>query len=95
MVLGALPLAVDHVNINYPIPGYKLRYKAVDVGTTGSESLAQAQTSRAAVASMTEMRDHGAAAFIGPDDTCYSEALIAAAWNLPLISYVCTNIPLF
>lgn len=37
---------------------------------------------------MTEMRDNGAVAFIGPDDTCYSEGLVAAAWNLPMISYV-------
>lgn len=34
------------------------------------------------------MRDRGAVAFIGPDDTCSSEALVAAAWNLPMISYV-------
>jgi hypothetical protein len=37
---------------------------------------------------MTEMRDNGTVAFIGPDDTCRSEALVAAAWNLPMISYV-------
>lgn len=40
---------------------------------------------------MTEMRDSGSIAFIGPDDTCSSEALVAAAWNLPMISYVCCN----
>lgn len=39
---------------------------------------------------MTQMRDRGAVAFIGPDDTCSSEALVAAAWNLPMISYVST-----
>jgi len=38
---------------------------------------------------MTEMRDKGTVAFIGgPEDTCVSEALVAAAWNLPMISYV-------
>ncbi|XP_067005765.2 guanylate cyclase 32E [Anabrus simplex] len=36
---------------------------------------------------MTEMRENGTVAFIGPDDTCTSEALVAAAWNLPMISY--------
>jgi len=35
------------------------------------------------------MRDKGAVAFIGgPEDTCVSEALVAAAWNLPMISFV-------
>jgi len=37
---------------------------------------------------MTEMRDIGAIAFIGPDDTCFPEGLVASAWNLPMISYV-------
>ncbi|XP_074039726.1 guanylyl cyclase at 32E [Leptinotarsa decemlineata] len=40
---------------------------------------------------MTEMRDNGAVAFIGPDDTCSSEALVAGAWNLPMISYKCSD----
>lgn len=41
---------------------------------------------------MTEMRDRGTIGFIGgPEDTCESEALVAAAWNLPLISYVSRN----
>ena len=37
---------------------------------------------------MTEMRDGGAVAFIGPDLNCTNEALVAAAWNLPMIAYV-------
>ena len=37
---------------------------------------------------MTEMRDDGAVAFIGPDLNCTNEALVAAAWNLPMIAYV-------
>lgn len=27
-------------------------------------------------------------AFIGPDESCLHEALVASAWNLPMISYV-------
>lgn len=27
-------------------------------------------------------------AFIGPDESCLYEALVASAWNLPIISYV-------
>lgn len=30
-------------------------------------------------------------AFIGPDESCLHEALVAAAWNLPMISYVSTH----
>lgn len=34
------------------------------------------------------MIKEGVIAFIGPDETCLHEALVASAWNLPLISYV-------
>ena len=37
---------------------------------------------------MTEMRDDGIAAFVGPDLNCKSAALVATAWNLPMIGYV-------
>lgn len=38
---------------------------------------------------MTElMIKEGVIAFIGPDETCLHGALVASAWNLPLISYV-------
>lgn len=37
----------------------------------------------------------GAIGFIGPEDTCTHEAMIAAAQNLPMISYVSTpSLPL-
>ena len=62
---------------------------AADIGTN-SPGLSRSKSSLAAQAIrvMTEMRDNGTVAFIGPDDTCSSEALVAAAWNLPMISYV-------
>ncbi|XP_063380503.1 guanylate cyclase 32E-like [Cydia fagiglandana] len=37
------------------------------------------------------MRDLGVVAFFGPDDTCHTEAKLAAAWNLPLISHKCAD----
>ena len=37
---------------------------------------------------MTEKRDQGAYAFIGPDGFCRNEAMIASAWNLPMIAFV-------
>lgn len=51
----------------------------------GDDALAHAALS---IRTMTEMRNSGVMAFIGPDVFCKIEALVAAAWNLPLISYV-------
>jgi guanylate cyclase len=65
--------------------GRRLQYLAADIGTHPSR---QSSLATLAIRVMTEMRDNGTVAFIGPDDTCRSEALVAAAWNLPMISYV-------
>ncbi|CAH1645740.1 unnamed protein product [Spodoptera littoralis] len=40
---------------------------------------------------MTQMRDLGVVAFFGPDGTCHTEAKLAAAWNLPMISHKCAG----
>lgn len=43
-----------------------------------------------AIRKMTEMKEKdNVVAFIGPDHSCVSEALVASAWNLPMITYVC------
>lgn len=34
------------------------------------------------------MIKEGVVAFVGPDESCLYEALVASAWNLPMISYV-------
>ncbi|KAJ3625265.1 hypothetical protein MTP99_018823 [Tenebrio molitor] len=76
------------------LPGRHLSYVAADIGTNPPASgLSRSKSSLAAQAIrvMTEMRDNGTVAFIGPDDTCSSEALVAAAWNLPMISYKCSD----
>ncbi|XP_044272562.1 guanylate cyclase 32E [Tribolium madens] len=95
VVLGALPLAVEAVNEDADLlPGRRLNYVAADIGTNPPASgLSRSKSSLAAQAIrvMTEMRDNGTIAFIGPDDTCSSEALVAAAWNLPMISYKCSD----
>ncbi|KAJ8923190.1 hypothetical protein NQ315_001744 [Exocentrus adspersus] len=95
VVLGALPLAVDAVNDDKDLlPGRRLSYVAADIGTNPPAlGLARGKSSLAAhaIRMMTEMRDNGTIAFIGPDDTCSSEALVAAAWNLPMISYRCSD----
>ncbi|XP_023312344.1 guanylate cyclase 32E [Anoplophora glabripennis] len=95
VVLGALPLAVDAVNEDKELlPGRHLSYVAADIGTNPPAlGVARSKSSLAAhaIRVMTEMRDNGTIAFIGPDDTCSSEALVAAAWNLPMISYRCSD----
>ena len=84
LVLGALPLAVAEVNNNPDLlPGKKLLFEAADVGNSKSDAHAALSIRR-----MTAMRDEGVLAFIGPDDNCANEALVAAAWNLPMITYV-------
>lgn len=37
---------------------------------------------------MTEMREKKVKAFIGPDESCTTEALLASAWNTPMLSFV-------
>ncbi|XP_046734564.1 guanylate cyclase 32E-like [Diprion similis] len=87
VVLGALPLAIATVNSDPNLlPGIELKFLAADIGRSNADSLAAL-----GIRIMTEMRDSGTVAFIGPDDSCRSEALVAAAWNLPLISYKCED----
>ncbi|CAH1795400.1 unnamed protein product [Owenia fusiformis] len=40
---------------------------------------------------LTELWQNDTIAFIGPEDTCRTEARIAAAWNLPMISFKCND----
>lgn len=68
-----------------------MRYVTADIGTNSPASaLSRSESSLAAhaIRVMTDMKENGTIAFIGPDDTCLNEALVAAAWNLPMISYV-------
>ncbi|XP_035707425.1 guanylate cyclase 32E isoform X2 [Folsomia candida] len=84
--LGAMRLAVEKVNKEGILPGRTLQFIAADIGD--SELIATSLPIRM----MTEMRDRGAIAFIGgPEDTCQSEALVSSAWNLPMISYKCSD----
>jgi len=41
-----------------------------------------------ALRGMTDQFQKGSIAFIGPEDNCAIEARLAAAWNLPMISFV-------
>ncbi|XP_063230387.1 guanylate cyclase 32E [Bacillus rossius redtenbacheri] len=86
--LGAMPLAVSAVNQDPRLlPHHRLHYLPADIGGGPGRSPGQVL----ALQVMTQMRDNGTVAFIGPGDTCRSEALVAAAWNLPMISYKCAD----
>ncbi|XP_049868984.1 guanylate cyclase 32E-like [Pectinophora gossypiella] len=89
-VLGALPLAVAAVN-KAPslLPGLRLRFVAADIGRARPHLPMDKDSLSLRV--MTQMRDLGVVAFFGPDGTCHTEAKLAAAWNLPLISHKCTG----
>ncbi|KAK4022364.1 hypothetical protein OUZ56_007835 [Daphnia magna] len=89
MTLGAIPLAIETIN-NDPnlLPGRKLQFVAADIGDpVGNDGL-----TALAIRRMTEMRDNNSTiAFIGPDGQCAAEALVAAAWNLPMITHKCSE----
>ncbi|KAL0892719.1 hypothetical protein ABMA27_014436 [Loxostege sticticalis] len=89
-VLGAMPLAVEAVNRDSSLlPGLRLRFVAADVGRPRAHLPMDKDSLTLRV--MTQMRDLGVVAFFGPDSTCHTEAKLAAAWNLPLISHKCTG----
>lgn len=85
-------MAIEDVNKSQVLPfGWNLQFAAANTGVSKGKNDTQEQAFSSAtvtIRKMTEMRDFGVASFIGPDKTCTSEALVAAAWNLPMISYV-------
>ena len=86
LALGAIPLAIETINADPTLlPGRRLRFVAADIGNPlGNDGLTALGIRR-----MTEMRDNNQTiAFIGPDGQCAAEALVAAAWNLPMITHV-------
>ncbi|XP_039501764.1 guanylate cyclase 32E isoform X3 [Drosophila santomea] len=86
VTLGGLPLAIEDVNKNPNLlPGKKLAFKPVDIGQ--KMSAYRVKPLRA----MTQMREAGVTAFIGPDESCTTEALLASAWNTPMLSFKCSD----
>lgn len=87
-------MAIEDVNESEILPaGWNLQFVAANIGLSKvkEKNYTEQQAFSSAtvtVRKMTEMRDFGVASFIGPDKTCTPEALVAAAWNLPMISYV-------
>ena len=78
-ISGALSLALDEVNNNTAIlPDHKLEFVVAE--TYGSELYSVKET--------VDLINENISAYIGPQDTCMHEAKIAAAFNIPMISYV-------
>lgn len=78
-VSGAVTLAVLKINQDPNLlPGYRLDFLYSD---DRGDSLIG--TNR-----ICEQWKRGALAFFGPEDSCDTEARLAAAWNLPLLSFV-------
>jgi len=89
MALGAIPLAVETINADPTLlPGRTLHFVTADIGDpVGNNGL-----TALAIRRMTEMRHNNhTIAFIGPDGQCAAEALVAAAWNLPMITHKCAE----
>lgn len=81
IISGAMKAAVVKIN-RHPklLPNHTLQFMWADT---------KGQTSKG-IRELTEQWKQGAVAFIGPEDSCDVEARVAAAWNLPMISYVST-----
>ncbi|GFV69617.1 guanylate cyclase 32E [Trichonephila clavipes] len=82
LICGAISLAVEMVNADSGLlPKHNLKFIAYDSGEPNTAIT---------IKKMTQMKEEGVVAFIGPDHSCVSEALVAAAWNMPMITYVST-----
>ncbi|GFT69466.1 hypothetical protein NPIL_500061 [Nephila pilipes] len=80
LIAGAVPLAVDLVNDDPELlPFHNLRFIAYDAGDAESSL---------PLKKMTQMKEEGVAGFIGLDGSCEHEALLAAAWDMTMFSYV-------
>lgn len=79
IISGAMKFAVEKINRDPTLlVGHKLEFTWRD---TMAETLH-------GTLQLTELWKLGAQAFFGPEDSCDVEARVAAAWNLPMISYV-------
>ena len=78
-ISGAITLAVDQVNSSPEIlPNHTLEFIIAE--TYGQEDVSIRRTA--------ELKTFNISAYIGPQETCIHEGRIAAAFNLPMISYV-------
>ncbi|KAL4112523.1 hypothetical protein QTP88_016294 [Uroleucon formosanum] len=81
-ISGAISLAVEEINSgSFKDKGHSLSFLVAE--TYGEESISILETA--------ELWKKNISAFIGPQETCLHEARMAAAFNLPMISYYCMD----
>ena len=81
-ISGAISLAVEEVNAGLlSEKGHRLDFIVAE--TYGDERLSVKETA--------DLWTRNVSAYIGPQETCEHEAYMAAAFNLPMISYVSTH----
>nr|XP_053638608.1 receptor-type guanylate cyclase gcy-12-like [Cherax quadricarinatus] len=82
IISGSITLAVEEVNTAFPlVDGHQLNFTVAE--TYGQEEMSILQTAQLWISNIS--------AYIGPQETCVHEARMAAAFNLPMISYFCTH----
>ena len=94
MIAGAVKVAVDDINDRLDVlPNHTLHYMFKN--TCGDEQLSQFLRSLNKFSVGTQaFMEHwklGARVFIGPESNCRTEAQMAAAQNLPIVSYKCRD----
>ncbi|OXU27316.1 hypothetical protein TSAR_008171 [Trichomalopsis sarcophagae] len=81
-ISGAITLAIDEVNSGeLGRRGHRLNFNVAE--TYGDEERSILMTA--------DLWTRNVSAYIGPQETCVHEGRMAAAFNLPMISYYCTN----
>ncbi|XP_050310703.1 guanylate cyclase 32E [Anthonomus grandis grandis] len=81
-ISGAISLAVEEINAGlFGKRGHKLDFIIAE--TYGEEVVSVQKTA--------DLWTRNVSAFIGPQETCEHEAFMAAAFNVPMISYFCTH----
>lgn len=81
-ISGAISLAVDEINTGkLKQMGHSIKFKVAE--TFGEEVSSIRQTAA--------LWTDKVAGYIGPQETCVHEGRMAAAFNLPMISYVSTK----
>ncbi len=79
VISGAITLAVDEVNADPDVlPNHTVEFLIAE--TLGQETESIKLTSELAMEDIS--------AFVGPQETCVHEGRIAAAFNIPMVSYV-------
>ncbi|CAH1154232.1 unnamed protein product [Phaedon cochleariae] len=81
-ISGAISLAVEEVNQGHlKERGHKLDFIVAE--TYGEERISVQKTA--------DLWTKNVSVYVGPQETCEHEAIMAAAFNVPMISYYCTH----